>query len=213
MPNFWDWLYLYFGSAAIGGLIGGGLTWLGVKKSIRANKDHYWAQVDTDVDAFCHAIATEIDILSQRNQSQWEPQITLTPKDTLIAPFYIADKNYFVIFDSNGHLVGKIKDYSLASEIVRVYVTMKGHLDTHTVYSKLYQEYEAERTKPSSFKIESDRLVYLRALVVEQSNRIRSQYREMHDMIEDLLPRLRSYRNGKFVTPASVKHSQVLRPQ
>ena len=56
--------------------------------------------------------------------------------------YYQASEDYFTIYNSNAHLIGKIEDDSLRSEIVRTYSRAKGLLDSLRLNNSFVSGYE-----------------------------------------------------------------------
>lgn len=142
MENILKFLNSQFISAFFGGLIGGLFTYLGVRKTIENEQKKIQDAEKSEVRAFCKAIQTELECILKRYLSSIGDTLGLHKKDQPFNGYYNVSEDYFTVFNSNAHLLGKIADDSLREQIVMVYTNTKGHLDSLRLNNGLLISFE-----------------------------------------------------------------------
>lgn len=147
MCEFWSavtsFLNAAFVSSIAGGLLGGLFTYLGVRLTINHEKQKNLAAEKSEVNAFCKAIYAELDSILSRYLFSIGDQIGKHRTDQPFLFFYSVGEEYFTVFNSNAHLLGKVEDDELRSRIVRIYTFTKGHLDSLRMNNAMLAEVKA----------------------------------------------------------------------
>lgn len=129
-------------AAILGGGISGGLTYFGVHATIK-HEQRKVADAETQaVRAFRKAILTELQSILSHYLESVGNELGKHTKDQPFMVYYQASEDYFTIFNSNAHLIGKVEDDALRSEIVRTYSRAKGLLDSLRLNNSFVRGYE-----------------------------------------------------------------------
>jgi hypothetical protein len=137
-----DFFNSQFVSAAAGGLIGGGLTFLGVRITLKNDVDKEARAVKAELASFCNSIRTELSCLLRIYLVSCGEELAKLTSDQPFLFYYPVYEKYTTIFDSNSQLLGKISDEGTRTEIVQVYLSVKGHLDSLRYNNYLFQQYQ-----------------------------------------------------------------------
>jgi hypothetical protein len=186
-----------FGASIAGGFVGGGLTYLGVIKSLRSDSEKSRSATNENVNAFCKSIAAELEAVVERQRNNLGPLFEQITERHFINGYQIADQNYFIVFDNNATMVGRMRDQELGRKIIKLYIKMKGHLDTFKVHAQLFSELK-------SLKDESAQQPHFDMLkisekekeMVEQTQVLKSEYVEIESLSKEMIHSLQAYDNG-----------------
>jgi hypothetical protein len=123
-------------SAVIGAVIGGGATVWAQITSARIQRKREEIAEATLIRGFIQSIADEINSVWNRYNVEIGPHLKGLPDDQ-VARVFPLHQSYFVVFDSNASLVGRIPDKELRERIISTYVEAKVYVDLMDYYERL----------------------------------------------------------------------------
>ena len=130
-----------FIGAIIGSIIGGTFTLKGVSISHKNDLKKQKTEESTLLKGFLLSIRGEIKTLWDRYM--WgvgkDLEKLLVGKPFLVT--YPLTQNYFIVYDSNASLIGKIEDDDLRELIVIAYTCAKGLIDSYKLNNDLVQKW------------------------------------------------------------------------
>jgi hypothetical protein len=103
---------------------------------------------DLLIRGFVQAIADEVTSVWDRFNVEIGPYLKtlLEHEASSVFPLH---QSYFVVFDSNASLVGRIPCRKLREQIIATYVEAKGFVDSMRYYERLVDTYNAQKTQVS----------------------------------------------------------------
>lgn len=97
---------------------------------------------------FVQAITDEVTSVWDRFNVEIGPYLKDLPENEA-SPVFPLHQSYFVVFDSNAFLVGRIPCRKLREQIIATYVEAKGFVDSMRYYERLVDTYNTEKRQPS----------------------------------------------------------------
>ncbi|MBP6497217.1 MAG: hypothetical protein KA253_00940 [Campylobacteraceae bacterium] len=181
----------------IGAIIGGGITLFGVwlttyftkKESIRTEKE--------SIKAFLQAIDDELTILWDLYFQGAGTFLESTEEGKPFLYHYIVEQDYFIIYNKNSNLLGKIQDELLRKQIVLTYTKAKAIVDSYTLNNKMLDQYLNmillfQQTKLSEFQANS--ISYNNALI-EYSTKLKIGHNSLKEELCKLQSQIKIYLN------------------
>ena len=131
----------------------------------------------------------------------------ILPENVFIKLFYIRREEYFLIYNNNADLIGKIKDKELIRLIINAYNKIKGLLDLFDINNDYRRKYiyfleQYYRTPNYSDKIEL--LTYMRTLR-ENTIRLKNSYKKAEETKNVLFKKLKYITNDNFLNYKNFK--------
>jgi hypothetical protein len=127
-------------SAVIGAVIGGGATvWAQARSADNQRRERVKAEADL-IRGFVQSIADELKTVWERQSREIGPHLKSRAKDQAVRPFPV-HQSYFIVFDTNASLVGRIPDRELREQIITTYVEAKRFVDSLQYYERTHNEY------------------------------------------------------------------------
>lgn len=128
-------------SAVIGAVIGGGATvWAQVRSADNQRRERDKDEADL-IRGFVQAIADELQSFWDRFGQEIGPHLQSLPDDA-VARVFPLHQSYFVVFDSNASLIGRVPDRELREQIISIYVEAKGFVDSMQHYERMVTSYD-----------------------------------------------------------------------
>ena len=177
--------------AVVGGLIAGGFTVWSQGQSNKAQRRRDRETDNEQIKGTLHAIATELETFKVRfvdgfRENFVEPD-QQKPYDHL--PKIVGFRHpYFVVFDSNASLLGRVTNAALRREIVSTYVKLKAVVDVISHYAERRDYWERIRYQQEF----CDREVAKKE-IENWAERIRNSIPDLEKEISDLLVNIRKY--------------------
>jgi len=140
------WTNLLSGLA--GAAIGGGATMWAQFVSIGSQRNQQKLSEELLIRGFVQAIADEVTSVWARFNVEIGPHVK-TLLEGEASPVFPLHQSYFVVFDSNASLVGRIPCRKLREQIIATYVEAKGFVDSMRYYERLVDTYNTQKTQPS----------------------------------------------------------------
>jgi hypothetical protein len=116
-------------SGFVGALVGG---WCTLRATEALNKHSDAKQADAEeatIKGFYQAVYAEIDALWTRYYETTGRPLENSPQHSAFEFYYPVYHDYFTVYTSNAHLIGKIADPDLRHAIVKSYTLARGMLD------------------------------------------------------------------------------------
>jgi len=177
--------------AVVGGLIAGVFTVWSQGQSNKAQRRRDREAENEQIKGTLQAIATELETFKARfvdgfRENFVEPD-QQKPYDHL--PKIVGFRHpYFVVFDSNASLLGRVTNAALRREIVSTYVKLKAVVDVISHYAERRDYWERIRYQQEF----SDREVAKKE-IENWAERIRNSIPDLEKEISDLLVGIRKY--------------------
>lgn len=138
-------------SGLIGAFIGGLLSLVGsrmaVKWTAKVSREADEENTRCVVDGFLHSIYAEIQSLFSRYQDSMGAAIENLGDGLPMLQVYIAEEDYFTVYNANASILTHVKDNDLRHAIVDMYIIAKSLLDTYRVNNVLLKKQELFFTK------------------------------------------------------------------
>lgn len=115
-------------------------------------------------------------------------------------PTFIAFKisqNYFVVFDRNTSLIGKITNKKIGGDIVRIYISIKAFADTLNLYTEYFQQYYNSLLLP--IETETQKMQQKNAQAAneekleELSRNLQKEYENLKPEVEKLISDIKDF--------------------
>lgn len=120
----------------------------------------------------------------------------ILPQNVFIELFYIRREEYFLIYNNNADLIGKIEDRELMKLIINTYNKMKGFLDLFDINNDYRRKYIYFLEQYSRILNNFDRielLTYMRSLR-ENTIRLKNSFKIVEKAKNELFEKLKSYK-------------------
>lgn len=180
-------------SSAVGAFIGSVLTLLGVWMSSHLEKFEREAQNKEELIGFLQGIHDEIETLWDSYTSSIGAQTEALLDNSPLMFFWPITQEYFTIYNTNAHAIGKIKNHDLRRQIVATYAKARGLIDSYRMNNDLIQKYEyiallfQETNSPSHQANAAARYQSL----IQYAAQLRPRHNDLKTMVGDLLRNLR----------------------
>ena len=182
------------GAAIAGGLLVGHFQKKAVQQEHQNAMDRQESEEKTQVHSFLEGIHGEIECLWNFYQQRVGTLLeNLNPGDPFLVYFF-ANKDYFPVFTSNAHLLGKIKDSGLRRTIIQTYTAAKGLLDTYSTnnyFLQLRDHYDALYNQTQQPAIQQTALAWLNGLK-DYAPKLRQAHDESKQSTDDLIAKLKA---------------------
>ncbi len=130
-----------FLSALLGALVGGLFALMGVAYAHSLTLKRDQGKEDNLILSFKRMIKTEIKVLWSRYQTTIGIELEELREGQPLLSSLIFDGNYFVVYDNNSQVIGKLNDCQLSEKIVSVYTSAKGLLNLYQINNGILAEY------------------------------------------------------------------------
>ena len=120
----------------------------------------------------------------------------ILPENIFIELFYIRREEYFLIYNNNANLIGKITDKELIRLIINAYNKIKGLLDLFDINNDYRKKYiyfleQYYHQVPTNYFDRMELLTYMRILR-ENAIRLKNSYREAEEAKNILFEKLKT---------------------
>ena len=177
--------------AVVGGLIAGGFTVWSQRQSNKAQRRRDKEADNEQITGTLQAIATELETFKARFVDAFR-KIFVEPdqqKPYVHLPKIVGFRHsYFVVFESNASLLGRVTNSALRREIVSTYVKLKAVVDVIGHYAERRDHWERTRYQ-EEFR---DREV-AKEEIENWAERIRNSIPDLEQEISGLLVDIRKY--------------------
>lgn len=183
-------------SALIGGLIAGLFSLIAVWQSAKKDLEKRLNEEKEVLKSFLLSIRDEVDTIWTRYMEGMGERVENLPEKTAFLLYYPASQNYFVTYDENSSLIGRVKDDKLRKLIIVTYTKAKGLLDSYKMNNEMVQKYENfillfQQTNNAIFKAWAD--AALGGLII-YADGIKRQHNEIKSNVIELLKKLSNYK-------------------
>jgi hypothetical protein len=128
----------------VGIMVTAGVAWWTLKSTFAHERKKRHEEDAQKINSFLGALTTEINTLWPVYMEQYGRILETLEKGDLAGQFPIGER-YFIVYESNAHLIGHVPDSELRDQIVRTYIVGKGMLDTIRLYNELAAKAEEDR--------------------------------------------------------------------
>jgi hypothetical protein len=128
----------------VGILVTAGVAWWTLKSTFAYERKKRHEEDAQKINSFLGALTTEINTLWPIYMKQYGGILETLEKGDLPGQFPVAER-YFIVYESNAHLIGHVPDSELRDQIVRTYIVGTGMLDTIRLYNELAAKAEEDR--------------------------------------------------------------------
>ena len=184
------------GGALLGGFVTGCFTLLGVKKAHRNDIRLEEKKQKAVVDAFLHALRDEIKTVWEVYQVQVGIVIESLQNDDALWFYYPLTQEYFMVYSSNNHLIGHVKDAEMRRLIVEFYIKAKGLVDSFKMNNHMIKEHAQwthyyNLTHNPCFQQKADDKL---STMKDYAKKLAASHCELRELADELIKRLVSYR-------------------
>ena len=129
-------------STGIGALLGSILTLVATFIAHKLDQHRANSNEDKLIHGFLQGIHDEIETLWEDYNEKIGMRLeSLTPNQSFNY-YWLAYQDYFTIYTSNAHLIGKVDDHDLRKQIVSTYSKAKGLLDSYRMNNEMLHKFE-----------------------------------------------------------------------
>ena len=184
-----------FLAGLLGGLIGGCCTLLGVLVSHKLSGRNRRREQDELLQGVLQGLHDEIETLWDIYIERVGRQVETLKDGKGIESYWVVTQDYFTIYTSNCHLIGRISDVDLRKEIISTYTIAKSLLDSFRMNNELVNQLEqamllANETGNETHMREA---TLRRQQVVTYAIGLKIIHAELRDRTSSLLRNLRKY--------------------
>ena len=182
-----DWSN-FFSALAGGGIAGVATLWAQIINAKDQRNREQRAEA-TLIRGFVQAIADEVKSVWDRYEQEIGPHLRTLEDGQPAIPFPV-HQSYFVVFDSNASLLGRILDRKLREQIISTYIEAKGFVDSLHYYERLVANYKANPDLPA-MSIRTDGETYKEILYY--SLQLKKAHALLEPKVKGLQDSLRAY--------------------
>jgi len=139
-----DWTS--FGSAITGAIIGGLLTGFFALEATKKSFDNQRRHSDENevklIKGLLQAIHDEIETVYDRYQDTMGSRLDILKEGEALVFYYPLVSDFFVVYNGNSFIIGRIPDNDLRKQIIKTYTLAKGMVDSFRLNNDLVQKYE-----------------------------------------------------------------------
>ncbi len=175
-----------FLSGLIGAVVGGLFTLYATNKALRADAVKEDRQEEKEIQNLLDSLAVELGTLWEFHMRRIGAMIeNLKPGDA-VEFFYPLTQDYFTLYDSNAHNIGKLRDATLRAGIVKTYNKGKKIVDGFKYNNELYHDWRDY--SDSDEQLQDDvRLAGKRKALTDYAMMLKEDHFEMKALVENLL--------------------------
>ena len=187
-----------FGGALLGGFVTGFFTLLGVKKAHRNDIELEEKKQKAVVDAFLHALHDEIKTVWEVYQAQMGSLIENLQDGDALLFYYPLTQEYFMVYSSNNHLIGHVKDAEMRRLIVEFYIKAKGLVDSFKMNNHMLKEHAQwthyyNLTHNPCFQQKADEKL---STMKVYAKKLAASHCELKGLTDEIIKRLVAYRTA-----------------
>ena len=181
-------------ASIVGGLLVGHFQKKAVQQEHQNAIHRQKGEEKTQVQSFLGGIHVELETLWNLYQERVGTALeNLNPGDPFPL-YFMANKDYFTVFTSNAHLLGKIQDPGLRTTIIQGYTTAKALLDTYSTNNYFLQQrdhFDALYNQTQSPAIQQTAQAWLNGLK-DYAPKLRQAHDELKQIVDDLIAKLKA---------------------
>jgi len=181
-------------SALTGGLIAGYFSLRAVDKAEMKDSKKREEEEKSLLRSFLLSIRDEVDTLWNRYMWGMGERLESLPENSPLLVYYPVAQNYFVVYDGNSSLIGKIKDDSLRKLIIITYTQAKGLLDSYKMNNELVQKFENFSIAAHNNSMFNSQAEAVRAGLVTYVKGIKEQHYEIKKNVAELIEKINQIR-------------------
>jgi hypothetical protein len=134
-----------FSSALIGAFLGGVLAGLfallAVEKQEKVSRKLVADEDEAMITATVRAMMAELDVIYERYQATVGGLLEKLEEGKAFIYFFPVFSDFFTIYNTNAHVIGRIRSAELRSKFVKTYVLSKGLVDSFVLNNKMLEEF------------------------------------------------------------------------
>ena len=183
--------------AMVGSLLGGVFALIGGFFSNQLEICRENKREKRELKAVLQGFHSELKALWERYIDSVGKEIENLPADEPWLKYWSITHDYFILFNSNASMIGKIQNEELREKIIFVYIRAKGIIDSFRMNNELNQKVEnlaftIEQLGNGPLRSQANvsQKAYLKGMS-SYANTIKKQHYELKEALEDLLPKLK----------------------
>ena len=133
-----------FGSGLIGAVVGGLFTLYATNKTIREENAKEDRQEEKEVQNLLDALGVELNALWSFHMRRIGEKVEALTQGQSLDIYYPLTQNYFIIYDSNASMIGRVRDPQLREAIVLTYNKCKKVVDGFKYNNELIRDNRGE---------------------------------------------------------------------
>jgi len=181
------------GGAIVGGVITGYFTLRGVEKSHQNAIELQQKKEQAIIQGLLQALHDEVETIWERYMEGVGFHLEALKENQPLIMYYPVVQDYFTVYNSNAFLIGHIDDNDLRKDIVFLYTTAKGLVDSYRLNNDLVQKFEYWNGLHLETQNEAhkNRAVAQFAVLVEYAKTIKKQHDILKQKSSELLRKFR----------------------
>lgn len=189
--------WIAFGAAIIGAIIGGAITGFFTLRAVeRSHQNAIELQKQKEqsiIQGLLQAIHDEIETIWDRYLEGMGVHLEALKENQPLIMYYPVVQDYFTVYNNNAFLIGHIKDNDLRKDIVFLYTTAKGLVDSYRLNNDFVQKFEYldGLYRESKNEFHKQKAGAQLAVIIEYTKTIRKQHDVLKKKAAELLRKLR----------------------
>jgi hypothetical protein len=189
--------WIAFGAAIVGAIVGGAITGYstlrGVEKSYQNAVELQKKKEQAIIQGLLQALHDEVETIWERYMEGVGFHLEALKENQPLILYYPVVQDYFTVYNSNTFLIGHIADNDLRKDIVFLYTTAKGLVDSYRLNNDLVQKFEYWNNLfiETQNEVHKDRAAAQFGVLVEYAKIIKKQHDILKQKSSELLRKLR----------------------
>lgn len=189
--------WIAFGAAIVGAIVGGAITGFftlkGVFKAHKNTVDLQKNKEESAIKGLLQALHDEVETIWDRYMEGAGFHLEALKDNEPFLMYYPVVQDYFTVYNSNAFLIGHIPDTDLRKDIVYIYTTAKGLVDSYRLNNDLVQKFEHWNNMhlETQNKVHQNRAAAQYGALVEYAKSIKKQHDILKKKSNELLRKLR----------------------
>jgi hypothetical protein len=181
-------------SGLVGSLIGGALAIIGAIWGAHFQhraQEKLTARADVaEVEGYLGALHAEMTVLWGSFHNRVSPALTQLPEGSVFNFRWPARNDYFTVYNSNAHLLGRVPSAELRTLIITTYTAAKGMLDSLGYNGEAVQRLSDLKAGGLADAARGAQIAISTAHLIEFARELRDSGEEFAGLVRTLLPQL-----------------------